>query len=60
MNCRSQFEQIRNALNQILKNLLSNAVKFTEQGGIVVNLSKYSDSKINIAITDTGIGIMEK
>lgn len=44
-------------LNQILKNLLSNAIKFTSKGGVHISFEPYNDTKLIIAITDTGIGI---
>ncbi|MBK7627381.1 MAG: PAS domain S-box protein [Bacteroidales bacterium] len=48
-------------LNQILSNLLSNALKFTNAGSITVTLNelerKGNQSKIEFAVTDTGIGI---
>jgi two-component system, OmpR family, aerobic respiration control sensor histidine kinase ArcB len=48
-------------LDRILLNLVSNALKFTPQGEVVINiklLSKKSNKiKIEIAISDTGIGI---
>jgi signal transduction histidine kinase/CheY-like chemotaxis protein len=44
-------------LQQILWNLLSNAVKFTpEGGGVMVRIGR-SHSRVEVAITDTGIGI---
>ena len=43
-------------VRQTLNNLVSNAVKFTERGSIVVRASKQEDI-IEIAVTDTGIGI---
>jgi len=45
-------------INQILLNLLSNAVKFTEQGGIVLDVS-VAEGMVSYAVTDTGIGISE-
>lgn len=52
-------------VKQILINLLANAVKFTEKGSIKLEMSiieKIDDSnaKIRIAVTDTGIGILEE
>jgi len=58
-------------LEQIIKNLLSNAIKFTEQGGITIefkppdatypfeNDQLKNDNTVEIAVTDTGIGIPE-
>ncbi len=46
-------------LNQILKNLLSNAIKFTEKGSVSICIEPYTDSKVIISVTDTGIGIPE-
>ena len=46
-------------LNQILKNLLSNAIKFTEKGSVSICIDRYTESKVIISVTDTGIGIPE-
>ncbi len=50
-------------VRQILLNLVGNAVKFTDEGSVSVFLSNggFADGKknINIAVTDTGIGIPE-
>jgi signal transduction histidine kinase/DNA-binding response OmpR family regulator len=46
-------------LKQILLNLMSNAVKFTDEG--VVTLSAQTDeSRLQIAVTDSGIGMNEE
>jgi CheY-like chemotaxis protein/two-component sensor histidine kinase len=46
-------------LNQILKNLLSNAIKFTEKGNVTINITRNTETTLNISVTDTGIGIPE-
>jgi CheY-like chemotaxis protein/signal transduction histidine kinase/CHASE3 domain sensor protein/putative methionine-R-sulfoxide reductase with GAF domain len=46
-------------LNQILKNLLSNAIKFTENGSVIIRIELYTETTMNISVTDTGIGISE-
>jgi PAS domain S-box-containing protein len=44
-------------LKQILYNLLSNAVKFTPEGGTIRVEAELRDGFIEIAVTDSGIGI---
>jgi signal transduction histidine kinase/CheY-like chemotaxis protein/CHASE3 domain sensor protein len=44
-------------LKQMLLNLMSNAIKFTPKGGRVEIRTRQVESWIEIAVTDTGIGI---
>jgi CheY-like chemotaxis protein len=47
----------QNRLQQIFWNLFSNAVKFTPKGGNVKVAVTGVDSRVRVAVTDTGIGI---
>jgi len=47
-------------IRQILMNLLSNAIKFTDQGGVLIEVSQVNDEtapQLFFAVRDTGIGI---
>ena len=51
----------RRAFKQILINLLTNAIKFTPRGGQVTVSARLAETGgLEIAVTDTGIGIAEK
>lgn len=43
---------------QVVLNLVGNAVKFTTEGGVVVQVDHHaSSSRLEVAVTDTGIGL---
>jgi GAF domain-containing protein len=44
-------------VKQVLLNLLSNALKFTPEGGSVDVRATAHDDRVEIAVTDTGVGI---
>ena len=43
-------------LRQVLTNLAGNAVKFTEQGHVLIEVTR-EDDRVRFSVTDTGIGI---
>jgi len=50
----------RRMINTVVRNLISNALKFTEPGGKIV-LSYTKENKfIEVAVSDTGVGIREE
>ncbi|MBI2207379.1 MAG: GAF domain-containing protein [Candidatus Rokubacteria bacterium] len=52
-----EFAGDERKFKQILLNLLSNAVKFTSEGGRVSLRAGLTNGTIEVAVTDTGIGI---
>jgi PAS domain S-box-containing protein len=47
-------------LNAVIRNLLTNAIKFTrKQGKIIIETKNLAENKIQISISDNGIGIPE-
>jgi signal transduction histidine kinase len=44
-------------VKQVVLNLLSNAVKFTPEGGRISLKASRTDGAVEIAVSDTGIGI---
>jgi cell cycle sensor histidine kinase DivJ len=50
----------RRAIKQMLVNLITNGVKFTPRGGEVVVRCLRADGAIEIAVSDTGVGIAAK
>ncbi|WP_109808803.1 response regulator [Sphingosinithalassobacter portus] len=51
------IETDRLRLEQVLKNLLSNAIKFTEQGRVGLSIGPVKGEMLELAVSDTGIGI---
>jgi PAS domain S-box-containing protein len=47
-------------ITEIFQNLVGNAVKYTPHGSIEVNLYEDKESKVCVAIKDTGIGISKE
>lgn len=46
-------------IRQVLTNLISNAIKFTKEGEIIV-YAKSKDNRVEYAVSDTGIGMLEE
>ncbi len=47
-------------IKQIVSNFLSNAIKFTDNGGRIVFDVSFDDGKLEVAVTDNGIGIKKE
>lgn len=49
----------RDRIEQVVVNLLSNAAKFTEKGSVHMEARLVDGEKVQVSVTDTGIGIPE-
>ena len=54
---RATIQADERKVKQVLLNLLSNALKFTPEGGAVDVRATAHDDRVEIAVTDTGVGI---
>ena len=52
------IESDKEKCRHILENIIGNAVKFTQEGSVRIS-AETSDNRLNIIISDTGIGIAE-
>ena len=57
-----QVNADRDMVTQVIVNLLSNAVKYTPENGTVSVQTEVNDAEqvVNVAVSDTGVGIPEK
>lgn len=50
----------RRRVKQVLMNLVGNAVKFTDQGNVTITVKTIPHNKLEICVSDTGMGIREE
>jgi signal transduction histidine kinase len=56
-SCLGEMQGDERKIKQVLLNLLSNAIKFTPEGGRVAVRAEPVDEHVEVAVSDTGIGI---
>jgi signal transduction histidine kinase len=49
----------RDRINQVFDNLIGNAIKFSPEGGIITVQVQEMDEKLQVSVSDSGIGIPE-
>ncbi len=47
-------------ITQVILNIIDNAIKYTEKGGVTVKIKKPISKKVQIIISDTGVGMTEE
>ncbi|MDA3861660.1 MAG: PAS domain-containing sensor histidine kinase, partial [Melioribacteraceae bacterium] len=47
-------------VNQIFEQLIDNAIKYTEEGEIIIEVSRNEKDQLLVEIKDTGVGILEE
>jgi signal transduction histidine kinase len=50
----------REALILVIRNLLSNAIKYSNQGGMIRISARTTESRVEISVTDNGVGMSEE
>ncbi len=48
------------SVEQILSNLIDNAIKFTKEGYVLITLDSIANNRLQVVVSDSGIGIDEK
>jgi PAS domain S-box-containing protein len=57
-NC--EFYADENTISTVLRNLVSNSIKFSKEGDIIRIFCQHENGKINISVSDTGIGMSQE